>query len=211
MTRYDFIISHIAPEDMVINIGCCGDDWEFEEAWNSHASLHQTISDHIGLEKLVGVDINERRIEQVRQMGYTVQKASAENLSELPQSYSEKFDVVVAGDVIEHLSAPGLFLESVKRVLKPEGRLVLTTPNIYGFWFWFLYGVLRRTEPWPEHVCYYTPCTLRQMLKRHKWNIAKMQIGAYGNAGRRFRAIKAIPEFLEQMRPCLKVVAQRSE
>lgn len=43
------------------------------------------------------------------------------------------FDVVVAGEVIEHVPHPDLMLAEIRRVLAPHGRLVLSTPNIVGW------------------------------------------------------------------------------
>lgn len=46
-------------------------------------------------------------------------------------SYKDKmFDVVIAGEVIEHLSDTDSFLADIHRVLKPKGLLFLTTPNL---------------------------------------------------------------------------------
>jgi len=42
----------------------------------------------------------------------------------------EKFDTIVAGEVIEHLNSPFNFLRECKRILKPDGRLIITTPNM---------------------------------------------------------------------------------
>lgn len=39
------------------------------------------------------------------------------------------FDTIVAGELLEHLQNPCHFLDEVKRVLKPGGRLIVTTPN----------------------------------------------------------------------------------
>jgi SAM-dependent methyltransferase len=41
------------------------------------------------------------------------------------------FDAVVAGEIIEHLEQPLEFLRVCRRVLKPGGLLVLSTPNPY--------------------------------------------------------------------------------
>jgi 2-polyprenyl-3-methyl-5-hydroxy-6-metoxy-1,4-benzoquinol methylase len=43
------------------------------------------------------------------------------------------FDFVHASHVIEHLNDPAGFLAEIGRVLKPDGRLVLVTPNADGF------------------------------------------------------------------------------
>jgi SAM-dependent methyltransferase len=41
-----------------------------------------------------------------------------------------EFDVVLAVEVVEHMDAHGRFFDEVRRVLKPGGRFIFTTPNI---------------------------------------------------------------------------------
>ena len=41
----------------------------------------------------------------------------------------EQFDLLVAFEIIEHLSDSQTFLEELRRVVKPQGRLLLSTPN----------------------------------------------------------------------------------
>jgi SAM-dependent methyltransferase len=43
------------------------------------------------------------------------------------------FDVVVAGEVIEHVPHPDLMLAEARRILTARGRLLLSTPNIVGW------------------------------------------------------------------------------
>lgn len=43
------------------------------------------------------------------------------------------FDVVIAIEIIEHLNSPWEFLSEVKKLLKPGGILIVTTPNV-SFW-----------------------------------------------------------------------------
>ena len=45
----------------------------------------------------------------------------------------DAFDVVVAGEVLEHVPHPDLMLAEIRRVLTPAGRLLLSTPNIVGW------------------------------------------------------------------------------
>lgn len=40
------------------------------------------------------------------------------------------FDVVVFGEVIEHVPDPDFVLDEIWRTLKPGGRLIVTTPNL---------------------------------------------------------------------------------
>jgi SAM-dependent methyltransferase len=43
---------------------------------------------------------------------------------------SESIDSILAGELIEHLYDPLIFLSECRRVLQPDGILVLTTPNL---------------------------------------------------------------------------------
>jgi len=42
---------------------------------------------------------------------------------------NDSFDIVISFEVIEHVDNPDIFLEEIKRVLKPFGLVFLTTPN----------------------------------------------------------------------------------
>lgn len=44
-------------------------------------------------------------------------------------SNNERFDVVFASEVVEHVEFPVLFCESMRKALAPTGVLILTTPN----------------------------------------------------------------------------------
>ncbi len=71
----------------------------------------------------------------------------------------ELFEVAVAGDVIEHVSNQGLFLDNIRRHLIPGGRLIITTPN--AKWPTVL------LRPNATHVLWHDVYTLRQLLERH--------------------------------------------
>lgn len=48
------------------------------------------------------------------------------------ESLAGQFDVITAIEVIEHLENPVHFLRQARKLLKPTGTLVLTTPNVEG-------------------------------------------------------------------------------
>lgn len=79
----------------------------------------------IGRGRLYGVDSDEESLNYAAtRIKAKLVKAAAEKLP-FKNSY---FDVVIATEIIEHLGQPEKLLEEVKRVLKPGGRLILTTP-----------------------------------------------------------------------------------
>lgn len=76
--------------------------------------------------KILGVDILPEAVEVLQKQGYNVR---LQNVIESP--LAEQFDLIVAGEVIEHLGYPEGLLHAARKMLKSGGRLVLTTPNPY--------------------------------------------------------------------------------
>jgi 2-polyprenyl-3-methyl-5-hydroxy-6-metoxy-1,4-benzoquinol methylase len=78
----------------------------------------------------------------------------------------EPFDTLTAFDVIEHVIDPPAFLRAAHRLLVPEGRLVLTLPNIASLTarlmgrHWYFYVP-------EEHLHYFDPSSIRRLLDRH--------------------------------------------
>jgi 2-polyprenyl-3-methyl-5-hydroxy-6-metoxy-1,4-benzoquinol methylase len=76
---------------------------------------------------------------------------------------ASSFDVVVCTEVLEHLRFPGQALAEIRRVLRPEGRLVGSVPNatrLRNRWR-FLLGQLHED---PTHLRQYSPDTIREVL-----------------------------------------------
>ncbi|MGH2767768.1 MAG: bifunctional glycosyltransferase/class I SAM-dependent methyltransferase [Actinomycetota bacterium] len=86
----------------------------------------------------------------------------------------ERYDAVVALDVLEHLSDPLGALLRLRRVLDEEGILVLTTVNVSG-----LHAKLRRRRwPWfiQIHLYYFSPETLAALLEKAGFQIVEWAI-----------------------------------
>ncbi len=49
------------------------------------------------------------------------------------EDISEKYDIILACEILEHLENPLLFLESLKSKLNENGIIIITTPNGYGW------------------------------------------------------------------------------
>jgi SAM-dependent methyltransferase len=81
-----------------------------------------------------------------------------------------KFEIVVAGEIIEHLNNPGLFLKSAKTVLEPGGRLIITTTN--AFCARRLMRIPFGIESiHPDHVYYFSHRTLCELVMRFGYDL----------------------------------------
>jgi 2-polyprenyl-3-methyl-5-hydroxy-6-metoxy-1,4-benzoquinol methylase len=75
-----------------------------------------------------GVELSGPQAEYCKSRGLDVRQGAVEECSFSPAS----FDVVLASHLIEHLNNPDTFVREVRRILKPQGRFYVTTPNIHG-------------------------------------------------------------------------------
>jgi SAM-dependent methyltransferase len=73
-----------------------------------------------------------------------------------------EFDLVVSLEVLEHLERPLLHLREVRRVMRPGGQLLLSTPNLRGLSGRWL-GVRWRAID-PQHLSYFTQASLSRAL-----------------------------------------------
>ena len=80
----------------------------------------------------------------------------------------KSFDCVLMSEVIEHLEAPEISLREAVRVLRPGGRLLITTPNYRSFWPVMEWAVDRLNMApkmaGEQHVSRFHPSSLKRML-----------------------------------------------
>ena len=109
----------------------------------------------------IGVEPSEWAAAYARnELGVDVRSGTLESL----QFPDETFDVVTMWEVIEHLPDPRTTLGEVRRILRPGGRLVLSTPDA-GSLAARLSG--RRWLGWrkvPEHVFFFDRANLDRLL-----------------------------------------------
>ncbi len=114
--------------------------------------------------KAVGVDILAGPIAELRQEGYDIRYHDIEQLHSFVAE--ESYNLIVAGEVIEHLTNMHAFLTGVRQQMSNRTELLITTPNPFGF-IRFLDAVRRRERCRPDHVAWYSGQTLSHLLARH--------------------------------------------
>lgn len=140
------ILPRLTRRELVIDIGC-GYGY-FLNAARRHFRL------------LAGIDISPEALRSA-DPEYTLLCGSFR--SELFDSDSA--DLVMICDLIEHLYHPVDFMAEVRQVLHPRGLVCLVTPNRRSL-LSRLSGKRWVSFKLPEHVCYYDPVTIGQLLDR---------------------------------------------
>lgn len=122
--RISKIVTRVPPTATVLDVGCVRHDLDSQACRNPdpgdflHADLRRRA------EAVVGLDLVESEVKRMQKAGYDVRVGNAETFE-----LDCRFDVIVAGELVEHLSNPGLFLDRCREHLSEGGRLILTTPN----------------------------------------------------------------------------------
>jgi glycosyltransferase involved in cell wall biosynthesis/predicted SAM-dependent methyltransferase len=117
------------------------------------------------LNNAVALDFNFAKTRYLHRLSIPAVRASA---FALPFG-DETFDCVISSQVIEHIAREQVLFDELWRVLKPDGTLIIGTPD-YGTWQWRtiepIYGMLM---PWAyrdEHISHYTRQELCALLER---------------------------------------------
>jgi 2-polyprenyl-3-methyl-5-hydroxy-6-metoxy-1,4-benzoquinol methylase len=81
-------------------------------------------------------------------------------------------EVIVAGEILEHLSNPGLFLQGISKLMThAKCTLIVTVPNAFSIRH-FASLMLRKTELVnPDHTAYYSFKTLSELINRHAFQV----------------------------------------
>ena len=81
-----------------------------------------------GAKEVVGVDLDESVIAKVSAAAPPATSFEVADLRKLPFA-DDEFDLVVCFEAIEHVPEPEVVLDQLARVLRPDGLLVVSTPN----------------------------------------------------------------------------------
>jgi 2-polyprenyl-3-methyl-5-hydroxy-6-metoxy-1,4-benzoquinol methylase len=170
-----------------------------QNAVNSTEWLHRHLSR--AARSCLGVDILEQEVAYLKSLGFNV---LCEDITQ--NSLNQKFDVIVCGEILEHLNSPGNLLANVSSMLRPNGRVVISVPNP-----WYINVMIKSALnglPYvdnADHVCWFDPCTLCELGERHGLRLDRF-IGVAVYTG------KGLPaKLLFKLRPALITLGLRPE
>lgn len=138
---------------------------------------------HLDLKKVTkelwGADIDKESIEAYRSItddGNSWELDICKPILDL-EAYNKNFDVIIFGEILEHLLNPGRALENLRELCEVnDAELIITTPNAFNS-VGYLAALLGNEMVHPEHYYYYSPTTLRRLLTDCGFN--KIELSFY--------------------------------
>lgn len=158
---FQILIPFIKGKD-VLDIGCV--EHNTSSRLKNPFWIHQFLKDNCNV---LGIDILKEDVKTLCSKGYNMKVGNAETFN-----LRKKFNVIFAGELIEHLSNPGLFIQQSKKHLKDEGLLILTTPNTF-YVPRMLRSLAGNDNPLvnEEHTSWFSPSTLQTLLGREGFKV----------------------------------------
>jgi len=152
--RRAFLLDHVHPGDRVLDLGC--GDGAFGAALLD-AGAH-----------VVGVDVSRTAVDRARERAPGLDARVIEEDAPLPLA-EDAFDVVWAGEILEHALDTALLVSEIRRVLRFGGTLLVTTPAHGGLRTALLAlrprAFAEEFDPRADHLRFYTTRTLREVLQ----------------------------------------------
>ena len=168
----------------VLHLGCT--DWPITESkLKSGAFLHARLAEVAS--SLTGVDADPDGVAYLKKNGCPDTHIDNVEIFSNPALQGRTFDRIVAGEIIEHLNNPGLFLNAVQKLMGPETELIVTTVNAYCL-FRFLRYLAGKELVHEDHNYYFSPRVLEKLITRNKLTISSFR---YYGIGKELR--KAVP------------------
>ncbi len=129
-----------------------------------HARLAETARE------LVGIDVDDEGVEWAKAHGFEAHTVDATDHLRIAGLNVKRADLVIAGEVIEHVDAPGPLLRSLQQL---ADRLIVTTPNALTVMN-TLTPLAGKELVHPDHVAWFSPTTLARMLTVSGWTVERM-------------------------------------
>ena len=116
---------------------------------------------YAGGNDVVGVDADRDALAEAARLGIETVWADLDQPLDLPDA---SFDVVVAGELLEHLRDPHQLVREARRVLRPGGTFVASVPNAFRLKGRVLFLFGRPPENDPTHLQMFSPADVRSLL-----------------------------------------------
>lgn len=165
-TKIKFIASRCIGKT-VLDLGCV--EHSLDRFANSKW-IHRAIKERAA--ELVGLDYLKDEVEQLRLNGFNIVHGDAESFD-----LKRTFDLIVAGDLIEHLNNYGNFIKCCLAHMHSDSRLIITSANPWH-WHRIVRASFREVPINFEHTCWMTPNCLGQLCERYGLVVTDVKYGS---------------------------------
>ncbi|QNP29943.1 class I SAM-dependent methyltransferase [Cylindrospermopsis curvispora] len=162
--KYAEVANRLPPQSFILEIGCHTGYFTQFLMQNGHDVL--------------GIEIDESASRVAVEKGCKVLCCNIENI-DIQKNIDQKFDVILLMDVVEHFVYPEKILLSLKSLLKPDGKVIITGPNVgywavrknllLGRWNYSESGIMDRT-----HLHFYTADTWKDLLEKSGYQVVQL-------------------------------------
>jgi 2-polyprenyl-3-methyl-5-hydroxy-6-metoxy-1,4-benzoquinol methylase len=151
--REAFVLGRVDPRQRVLDVGC---------GEGHFAALFADAGADV-----VAIDVAEEPLRRLRALHPELDARLIEPEAALPLE-DASFDVVWAGETIEHVADTSSWLSELRRVLRSGGSLLLSTPDhgvLTRLWLALRRGEFEaRLDPRSDHLRFYTRRSLAALL-----------------------------------------------
>lgn len=163
--RGEFLREKIGKNKKVLDMGCRA------------GALTSTYCDG---NNVLGLDIDNMALEIAKKnLGINVKHI---NLNSDWSIQNDCFDVVVAGEILEHLYYPEKIIQKVTNVLKSDGAMIGSVPNAFSLInrVRLFFGRKRNTPLCdPTHINHFSRKELKELLEKHFSVVNIYPLGRY--------------------------------
>lgn len=123
--------------------------------------------------EVIGIDFNEKVVKTAKEK-FKIEKIYPFTLEEFMKNFPyEKFGIITAFHIIEHLDNPLDFVFKLRKILKENGFFVFSLPNTKR-----LYVKIKERESWdypPHHLTRWNLKSIEFLMKKTGFNIVKIK------------------------------------
>lgn len=168
------ILNELDETGRVLDVGCIRHNLEQAKEYGFlHGEIQRKCDDAIG------IDLKSGEVDKLkRKTGWDIRVMDAEKID-----FNCKFDFIVAGDVLEHLSNPGMFFKKAYTLLEQNGKLIITTPNTFALKRFLEFLKNKTVNVNKEHTVWFDENVLIQLSKRYGFKHDKTRYIVPGDRG----------------------------
>ena len=156
-----------------------------------------------------GIEVNDHTATIAASNGLPVFRGTLEEA----RFENNSFSAIYLGDVIEHVTDPVALLKECKRILKKEGVIVISTPNMDCFWVLATRYICRWLKfPWsvllpPYHLYLFSQANMKTLLRTFNFEVLEIEYAHFplrhelGGTGllKKYRSEKSLAALLYMM------------